>query len=57
MIIYLEIQALIIPSATPDDPTLQARSTGEAGHKAFEKSEPYPRLPKVADDVIEAEIQ
>jgi hypothetical protein len=47
-------KALIIPSANPDDPPLQARSTGEAGHKAFEKSGPYPRLPKVADDVIEA---
>jgi hypothetical protein len=45
---------LIIPSATPDDPPLQARSTGEAGHKAFKKSGPYPRLPDVADDMIEA---
>jgi hypothetical protein len=46
--------ALIIPSATLDDPPLQARSTREAEHKAFEKSGPYLRLPKVADDVIEA---
>jgi hypothetical protein len=46
---------LIIPSATPNDPPLQAESTGKAGHKAFEKSGPYPKSPKVADDVIEAQ--
>jgi hypothetical protein len=32
---YIEFSALIISSATPDDPLLQARSTGEAGCKAF----------------------
>jgi hypothetical protein len=53
---FIGVWALIIPSATPDDPPLQARSTGEAGYKAFEKSGPYPRLPKVADDVIEAGV-
>jgi hypothetical protein len=47
--------ALIIPSATHDDPLLQARSPGEPGHKAPEKSGLYPNSPKVADDVIEAE--
>jgi hypothetical protein len=45
---------LIIPSATHDDPLLQARSPGEPGHKAPEKSGLYPKSPKVADDVIEA---
>jgi hypothetical protein len=47
---------LIIPLVNHDESLFQASVHGGRSHKTIETACCYPRLPKVADDVIEANV-